>query len=123
MFPTKCLLFLGFVLVVTMCVESQIMTGGVQPVKDLSEVERQLSTSLSRLENGDGPHYKLRKVHKATRQVVAGSLTRIDADLEDSNGKVKPCKVSIWSRPWLPNGIEVTFECDDEPKVVRKHNA
>ncbi|XP_058988158.1 sarcocystatin-A-like [Musca domestica] len=123
MFPKKSLICLGLILVVTMCVQSQIMTGGVKTVTNLQEVERELRMSLSKLEAGDGPHYKLRKVNKATRQVVAGSLTKIEADLEDSAGKVKPCKVSIWSRPWLPNGIEVTFECDGEPKVIRKHNA
>ncbi|XP_073817222.1 sarcocystatin-A-like [Musca autumnalis] len=123
MFPTKSLIFLGLILMVTMIVESQMMTGGVQPVTDLTEVEKQLRMSLSRLESGEGPHYKLRKVHKATRQVVAGSLTKIYADLEDATGKIKPCKVSIWSRPWLPKGIEVTFECDGEPKTVRKHDA
>lgn len=43
------------------------------------------------------------------------------ADLVDADGKTKEYKVTIWNRAWLPNGVEVTFECEGEEKIVKKH--
>ncbi|XP_073817230.1 sarcocystatin-A-like [Musca autumnalis] len=102
--------------------ESIPVLGDISPASDFTEIEKDLNNSLSKLAAGDGPNYKLLKIYSASTQVVAGSLTRIEADLLDENGKVKRAKISIWSRPWLPNGIEVTFECDGEPTVVKSHD-
>ncbi|XP_013114797.1 sarcocystatin-A-like [Stomoxys calcitrans] len=99
------------------------MTGGITPVSDLKKVEDDLKVSLSKLAAGDdGPHYTLGKIYSATVQIVQGTKTKIVADLIDRNGKTKKCGVTIWSRPWLPNGIQVTFDCDGEPQVVRTHD-
>ncbi|KAM7363377.1 sarcocystatin-A-like [Cochliomyia hominivorax] len=123
MFVTK--LFVFFILTLTivnaMPNEEQLV-GGRKPT-DLKKAEEDLNASLSKLAAGDGPNYKVGKVYSADTQVVAGTLTRIVADLVDADGNTKKGKVSIWSRPWLPNGVEVTFEFDGEEKIVRKHNA
>lgn len=66
---------------------------------------------------------RLIKVHSASTQVVAGSLTKCCVDLQDEMGNIKKSNIAIWSRPWLPDGIEVTIECDGEDAVVRKHSA
>lgn len=66
---------------------------------------------------------RIGKIYSAETQVVAGTLTRIVADLVDTDGNTKKGKISIWNRSWLPNGVEVTFEFDGEDKIVRKHNA
>lgn len=59
----------------------------------------------------------------ASVQVVAGTLERYNVELIDSNQETKVCDVEIWDRSWLPNGIEVTFNCPNEPKLVRNHSA
>ncbi|XP_065361910.1 sarcocystatin-A-like [Calliphora vicina] len=118
-------LFVLFALTVTivnaMPNEEQLV-GGIRPA-DFTKAEEELNASLKKLAAGDGPNYTLGKIYSAETQVVAGTMTRIVADLIDADGKTKKCKVSIWSRSWLPNGIEVTFECDGEEKIVRKHDA
>ena len=96
--------------------------GCSKPV-DIEKAATDLTACLEKLAAGDGPNFKLGKIHLAETQVVAGTLTKIVADLIDADGKTKECKVSIWSRPWLPNGVEVTFECVGEDKIVRKHSA
>ncbi|XP_061395229.1 sarcocystatin-A-like [Musca vetustissima] len=102
--------------------ESIPICGGISPVSDFNDVEKALNNSLSKLAGGDGPNYKLVKIYSASKQVVSGTLTRIEADLMDENGQIKRFKISIWSQPWLKNGIKVTFECDGEPAVVRSHD-
>lgn len=62
-------------------------------------------------------------MNKVTKQVVSGILYKYDAEVIDGNSAVKPCKVEIWSQPWLKNGIQVTFECEGEEKLVKKHSA
>nr|P31727.1 RecName: Full=Sarcocystatin-A; Flags: Precursor [Sarcophaga peregrina]AAA29985.1 sarcocystatin A [Sarcophaga peregrina] len=89
----------------------------------LKQSEETLNKSLSKLAAGDGPTYKLVKINSATTQVVSGSKDVINADLKDENDKTKTCDITIWSQPWLENGIEVTFNCPGEPKVVKKHSA
>ncbi|XP_075144531.1 sarcocystatin-A-like [Haematobia irritans] len=120
MLATKLLILLSFYLTIAMA-EQQVV-GGATPVRDLKKVEDDLNKSLSKLATGDGPHYTLGKVYSATRQVVAGTKTKMVADLIDKDGNTKKCNVTIWARPWLPNGIQVTFDCDGEPQVIRSHD-
>ncbi|XP_058988157.1 sarcocystatin-A-like [Musca domestica] len=121
MFTTKLFILLSVAVAVTFAVPQ--MTGGVSPVEDLTEVEQELKNSLSKLDAGDGPHYKLSKVYKASRQVVEGVLTKIEADIIDEEEKTQKCNITIWSRPWLDNGIEVTFECEGKPTLTKHHSA
>ncbi|KAI8118430.1 Sarcocystatin-A [Lucilia cuprina] len=97
------------------------------PVKltgnDIKISEDVLNKSLTKLAAGDGPVYKLVKINSASRQVVSGSKYVINADLMDENEKVKTCDIEIWSQAWLENGIQVTFDCPGEEKLVRKHSA
>lgn len=64
----------------------------------------------------------MKRINSATKQVVAGHKYQINADLIDSDEKSKNCDVTIWSQPWLENGIEVTFECEGEEKLIKKHS-
>lgn len=62
------------------------------------------------------------KVYSASRQVVSGTLTRIDADLTDSTDVQHRCIVEIWAQPWLEKGHEVTFKCRNQPVVHARHS-
>ncbi|XP_065371593.1 sarcocystatin-A-like [Calliphora vicina] len=98
--------------------------GGIRKldVAASNDAEKALQLSLEKLAAGDGPHLRLEKIHSATTQIVSGSKYRINADFIDSDEKTKNCDVTIWSQPWLENGIEVTFECKGEEKLVKKHS-
>ncbi|XP_067619164.1 sarcocystatin-A-like isoform X1 [Eurosta solidaginis] len=122
MLSTKLFLLLSCLVSVALA-QSEHLVGGASNA-DLLEAEKSLNDSLSKLAAGDGPYYESKEVHTATKQVVAGTLLKLNVDLIDKNSQaVKNCNVEIWSRPWLPNGIQVTFDCPDEEKVVKKHSA
>ncbi|XP_075144532.1 sarcocystatin-A-like [Haematobia irritans] len=122
MIATKVFVFLSLLLAIA--VATPQVPGGVSSVENLKEVEDELNKSLTKLAAGDeGPHYKVGKVYTASRQVVEGIRTTMVADLVDKDGKTKNCNVVIWSRPWLPNGIKVTFKCGEEAELVRTHSA
>ncbi|CAD6993234.1 sarcocystatin-A [Ceratitis capitata] len=90
---------------------------------DLKEAESELQESLTKLKGlGEGPDFKISKVNSASRQVVSGTLLKLDVDLQAGN-EIKKCLVEIWSQPWLENGIQVTFNCPGGEKIVRKHSA
>ncbi|KAH8356632.1 hypothetical protein KR084_005846 [Drosophila pseudotakahashii] len=91
--------------------------------EDLVSAQRTLQASLTKLAAGEGPHYRISKILSATSQVVAGSKHAYSVELIDNEGATKVCNVEIWSRSWVPNGIEVIFRCPNEPELVRKHNA
>ncbi|EDW81959.1 uncharacterized protein Dwil_GK25384 [Drosophila willistoni] len=101
--------------------------GGVGAPRQLSpeefhQAEETLQFSLSKLAAGDGPHYKIGRILEASSQVVAGSLDKYTVELIDSHNHTTECKVSIWSRTWLTNGIEVTIDCPNQPTVTKTHN-
>ncbi|XP_017006105.2 sarcocystatin-A-like [Drosophila takahashii] len=91
--------------------------------EELVESQRTLQASLTKLAAGEGPHYRISRIISATTQVVAGSKDEYNVELIDREGVIKVCNVDIWSRSWLPNGIQVTFRCPNEPELVRTHNA
>lgn len=63
---------------------------------------------------------RLKKINAATTQIVAGIKNIISAELIDESNQVLTCKVTIWSRPWLFNSSEVSFECPGEEKIIRR---
>ncbi|XP_075148674.1 sarcocystatin-A-like [Haematobia irritans] len=86
----------------------------------------ELNKSLTKLAAGEnGPHFRLVRIHEASRTVVSGHLYRINADIvDDDDGAItKNCDIEIWTQPWLPNGNQVTFKCGREPELIRKHSA
>ncbi|XP_052849393.1 putative cysteine proteinase CG12163 isoform X1 [Drosophila gunungcola] len=88
---------------------------------DEEAAKAQLQESLDKLTAGEGPHYKIVKVYSASRRVVSGTLTRIDADLIDGSHSQHRCIVEIWSQPWLANN-EITFKCRNQPVVQARHS-
>ncbi|BFG00471.1 sarcocystatin-A [Drosophila madeirensis] len=90
---------------------------------ELDRAHATLTSSLNTLAAGEGPSYRVSKIMSATVQVVAGSLNSYIVELIEPNGATKVCEVRIWSRHWLPNGIQITFNCPNEPEVVKTHNA
>ncbi|XP_017119747.1 putative cysteine proteinase CG12163 isoform X2 [Drosophila elegans] len=88
---------------------------------DEEAAKAQLQQSLDKLTAGEGPHYKIVKVYSASRRVVSGTLTRIDADLIDGSHSQHRCIVEIWSQPWLANN-EITFKCRNQPVVQARHS-
>ncbi|EDV95104.1 sarcocystatin-A [Drosophila grimshawi] len=89
---------------------------------ELESSRKVLQNSLTKLAAGEGPNYTISKILSASVQVVAGSLDKYSVELIDSAGEKKVCDVSIWTRSWLPNGTEVTFDCPNEQKVIKNHS-
>ncbi|XP_061395047.1 sarcocystatin-A-like [Musca vetustissima] len=91
----------------------------------LKEAEETLDFSLKKLATGENAiNYKISKVNSASKQTVSGTLYRINADIIDGDEITKKCDISIWSRAWLQNGIEVTFKCNNDQEVfTRQHSA
>ncbi|SPP88562.1 sarcocystatin-A [Drosophila guanche] len=88
-------------------------------VAELDRAHATLTSSLDTLAAGEGPSYRVSKIMSTTVQVVAGSLNSYIVELIEPNGATKVCEVRIWSRHWLPNGIQITFNCPNEPEVVK----
>uniref|UniRef100_A0A1L8ECX0 Putative cysteine proteinase n=1 Tax=Haematobia irritans TaxID=7368 RepID=A0A1L8ECX0_HAEIR len=97
------------------------LVGGTTSL-DNDEAKEVLTTSLEKIAGGDTPTYKVSKVHKASRQIVSGTLTKIDCDLLDSDGEEHRCEVQIWSRSWLPDGNEVTVNCPKKQLVKKRYS-
>lgn len=100
---------------------NDVPLGGSKPYSE-EEAEVQLQLTLDKLTAGEGPHYKIVKVYSASRQVVSGTLTRIDADLIDGNEGQHRCIVEIWAKPWLEQGHDITFKCRNQPVVRARHS-
>ncbi|XP_075144536.1 sarcocystatin-A-like [Haematobia irritans] len=89
---------------------------------ELIEAKEVLMNSLGTLAKGEeGPKYKLGKINKASKQLVAGTLYKFEAEIIDEEEHTKDCNIKIWSQPWLDNGTEVTFECGKEESLIRYH--
>nr|XP_014097266.2 sarcocystatin-A [Bactrocera oleae] len=125
MISTKLFVLFGCVIAAVLAIPKDQLVGGATQLSgdDLKQAENELQNSLTKLSKGDGPSYKISKVNSASTQVVSGTLYKINVDLIAGNNEVKNCNVEIWSQPWLPEGIQVTFDCEGEEKIVRKHSA
>ncbi|XP_039968399.1 sarcocystatin-A-like [Bactrocera tryoni] len=125
MISAKLFVLLGCVIAVVVAVPEGHLVGGATPLsgEDLKRAQEELQNSLTKLATGDGPAYKISKVNSASSQVVSGTLYKFNVDLIAGNDEVKNCNVEIWSQRWLPEGIQVTFDCEGEEKIVRKHSA
>uniref|UniRef100_A0A1B0B4W9 Uncharacterized protein n=1 Tax=Glossina palpalis gambiensis TaxID=67801 RepID=A0A1B0B4W9_9MUSC len=66
---------------------------------------------------------RVARINTAYTTAGKGTLAKYDAALIDERNRIKQCIITIRSRPWLENGVEVTFECDGEEIMVRRHNA
>ncbi|KAH8374997.1 hypothetical protein KR200_010717 [Drosophila serrata] len=101
---------------------NDIPLGGPKPY-DEEAAKAQLQGSLNKLTEGEGPHYQIVKVYSASRQVVSGTLTRIDADLIDGSGAQHRCIVEIWSQVWTKTPMhDITFKCRNQPVVQARHS-
>ncbi|XP_016926037.3 cathepsin F isoform X2 [Drosophila suzukii] len=90
---------------------------------DEEAAKAQLQESLDKLIAGEGPQYKIVKVYSASRQVVSGTLTRIDADLIDGSDSKHRCIVEIWTKAWVrKDAHEITFKCRNQPVVQARHS-
>lgn len=71
-------------------------------------------------------HFRIKKIHSAESQVVAGILYKINGDF-DINGEDKSnCDVQVWERPWLDTaegstGGQTEFSCPDGNVKTYKH--
>ncbi|XP_067619896.1 cathepsin F-like [Eurosta solidaginis] len=97
------------------------LPGGISKLES-KDAEERLQASLDKLAAGEGPNYRISQIYSATTQVVSGSLTKIDAELIDETDAKERWNIKIWSQPWLPNGIEVTFKCPTKELVKRRHS-
>ncbi|KAH8408962.1 hypothetical protein KR009_004560 [Drosophila setifemur] len=124
MFVVKILILL------TACVLASAVPQGLGAVgaprelqgEELVNAQKDLESSLLKLAAGSGPNYRISKVYRATYQVVSGSSTKFSVELIDNEGATKTCDVDIWNQSWLPDGIQVTFRCPNQPEIVRVHS-
>ncbi|XP_075148676.1 sarcocystatin-A-like isoform X2 [Haematobia irritans] len=93
--------------------------------ENINEAVYHLNKSLTKLSaDENGPHFRLVRIHEASRTVVSGLLYRINADIidDDDGATTKNCNITIWTQLWMPNGNRVTFNCGTEPEMVRQHS-
>ncbi|XP_017846215.1 sarcocystatin-A-like [Drosophila busckii] len=121
MLSMKVIFLLGLTVAVAMAGHVPTL-GGVEELSGagLKEAEDTLNLSLTKLAAGEGPNYKLGKIISASRQTVSGFKYIYQVELVEGS-KTKTCNVEIWSRTWLKDGIEVTFNCP-EGSVTKKHS-
>uniref|UniRef100_A0A1A9ZT11 Cystatin domain-containing protein n=1 Tax=Glossina pallidipes TaxID=7398 RepID=A0A1A9ZT11_GLOPL len=95
----------------------------IAAIESVVMAENELKGSLAKIAASTGPKYRVARINSAYTTAGKGTLTKYDADLIDERNRIKQCNITIWSRPWLENGVEVTFECDGEEVMVRKYDA
>lgn len=66
-----------------------------------------------------GNTHSLVKITRATVQIVAGASYNIDVQFRNGE-ETKDCKINVWDRSWLPNGKQITVNCDEEEAVVSR---
>lgn len=91
------------------------LVGGKTPMSD-SDARLYANTVLQTLAKRSGPDaepLQVVAVQKATQQLVAGMLYEIKVRVTDKATDVEQdCEFSIWSRPWLTDGTQVTSKCN-----------
>ncbi|XP_077300839.1 kininogen-2-like [Arctopsyche grandis] len=129
------------------CEEAPSTDGGQQPVggetkvdvkkPEIQQLARESLAQYDLRSNNENLH-KVVKIKSATSQVVAGTMTRITFEAKETScGRVdvdeletcpilrgavaKLCKASIWDRPWLVNGKEITVDCKLARQKYRKY--
>lgn len=102
--------------------ESGQICGGFTDVEpsELPKLETKVADSLATLgTQANSPNFQLGKIISAKKQVVAGYVYLINAEVID-NGKPRVCKFRIWERPWTGER-HVEIECDNKTfRVIRK---
>jgi Cystatin domain len=85
---------------------------------EAAEVEDMVHEALVQLKGqADGAELVLKKVISTKKQVVAGYRYTIVGEFGNKGATdVFQCKVTIWDRPWLPDGRETNFDCDANKK-------
>jgi hypothetical protein len=79
---------------------------------DNTKIEDMLQEALLKLNaQEDNTELKLLRVISSTKQTVSGYKYLVKAEFNNKDAITK-CSVSIWDRPWIPDGREVTFDCD-----------
>lgn len=94
--------------------------GGIQESENCDEAADLINKSLDELKKTpgrDGSDLTLSRVESCKTQVVSGTSHTISGLFLRNSNEVK-CNVKIWDQPWLENGREVTFHCDDDKKKV-----
>lgn len=94
--------------------------GGVFPGNNNEEAEnviRGTQTKLNSLSTDHG-HYELARIVNYTKQIVAGVKYNILAEFKfvEVNGQVEnviSCRVVVIDQPWVRNGQDVTYNCDN----------
>lgn len=86
------------------------------PENDL-DVQSYLTDALTTYNAGRyGNGHSVNKIVRATVQLVAGTLHKIDVELVNED-ETKQCRVEVWNRMWLENGKQITVHCDGEEAV------
>lgn len=137
----KAVIFVTLVALVAVSA-TESCTGCPEPL-DLQEAKQILDSSLTKLATLEGPYYKyvlhLQRaqvvfytictistsrsgtIHSASKQVVAGIIYRINADLIDAENAAEACNIEIFTQPWMSNTV-VTFKCPNQDELEKTYN-
>ncbi|XP_077300833.1 uncharacterized protein LOC143921405 [Arctopsyche grandis] len=111
------------------------LTGAPAPVAITdAEIQKLAHKSLAHfdLTSSNEKLHRVMTIKSATRQVVAGTLTKIIFEAKETScGRndvkalescpvldeaiLKICTASIWERLWLENGTDITIKCEEAP--------
>lgn len=120
----------------------KFIAGGVSPT-DINEpyIKELAQVSLSQydLTSSSNNHHKIIEIKSATKQVVAGTLTKIKFTVKEStcpktqdfaeecqfldSAQNKLCDATIWDRPWLKDGRRVDINCEIDNNVRIKRES
>lgn len=94
------------------------LPGGATPLSDAdAQVLRKNVTDAFVQLAAEGTHQlELKDMHGATKQVVAGTLYKFNANI-GKNGDEKACEIEAWDKPWL-DFFQITIDCGEDEKIV-----
>lgn len=82
---------------------------------ELDDLKEKVVTHLKKLgASENGANLEFVRIKSAEKQVVAGSLWRLVAEINENNAQTD-CAIKIWEKPWL-NFAKLDVECGKEKR-------
>ncbi|CAH0382676.1 unnamed protein product [Bemisia tabaci] len=96
--------------------------GAPEPISvDDAKIQTLSKVALASLETSAGGNDKLSlvKIHKASKQVVAGMLYTLTMEVSNSKNESKKCEVQLVEQPWIsPDPKVISASCENKPLAV-----
>nr|XP_018908898.1 PREDICTED: putative cysteine proteinase inhibitor 7 [Bemisia tabaci] len=88
---------------------------------DDAKIQELSKVALANLQTSAGGNDKLSlvKIHKASKQVVAGMKYDLTMEVSNSKNESKKCEVQIVEQPWISSDPKViSASCENKPLAV-----